>query len=149
MFGSLLFEHETENNTIKKTVEAAALRGAVLSGAVLSGVDLSDWIPRITNIHQRVYGAASAKGALDMGTWHGGDDFCGTTHCRAGWVTHLAGEGGRVLDGMMGTAAAAALIYRASDPSLEKVPDFYCGNEEALDDMKRLAELEASKTEQP
>jgi hypothetical protein len=44
----------------------------------------------------------------------------------------------------MGTPAAAAMIYMASDPTLEKVPDFYCSNEEALSDMKRLAESEAS-----
>jgi hypothetical protein len=40
----------------------------------------------------------------------------------------------------MGTPAAAAVIYMASDPKLEKVPDFYASNEAALEDMKRLAE---------
>lgn len=44
----------------------------------------------------------------------------------------------------LGTPAAAALIYMASDPKLEKVPDFHCGNEEALADMKRLADEEAA-----
>lgn len=76
-----------------------------------------------------------------MGSWHK-NGFCGTTHCRAGWVTHLAGEGGKVLDGAYGTASAAALIYIASDPKLERVPDFFCDNETALADMKRLAEME-------
>ena len=42
------------------------------------------------------------------------------------------------------TPAAAALIYLASDPKIEKIPNFYCGNDEALADMKRLAELEAA-----
>ena len=54
----------------------------------------------------------------------------------------LAGEGGAALEFAMGTPAAAALIYMASDPALEKIPDFYCGDAEALADMKRLAELE-------
>ena len=37
------------------------------------------------------------------------------------------------------TPSAAALIYIKSDPKLSKVPDFYCGNEDSLADMKKLA----------
>jgi hypothetical protein len=74
-----------------------------------------------------------------MGVWHAS---CGTTHCRAGWVIALAGEGGRVLEGCYGTPAAAALIYAASDTKLDRIPDFYCSNTEALDDMERLAKAE-------
>ena len=138
----------------------ADLRGADLRGADLSGADLSranlrgadlrganlsdaDWIPVIPNIHASVYAAASAEGALDMGVWHQ-NGFCGTTHCRAGWVTHLAGNAGRVMDGIMGPAAAAALIYAKSDPQMERVPDFYASNEAALADMKRLADAEVA-----
>ncbi len=124
-------------------LSGADLSGADLRGAVLSDADLrdavlsdADWIPKIENIHQAVYAAASAPDALDMGDWH----RCETTHCRAGWVTHLAGEGGKVLEGCYGPASAAALIYMASDPTLEKIPDFYCDNKAALADMKRLAE---------
>jgi hypothetical protein len=126
-------------------LRGADLRGADLSDADLRGADLRGACPvKIENIHQRVFEAASKDGALNMGDWHNGN-FCGTTHCRAGWVTHLAGEGGRALDWAMGTPAAAALIYMASDPTLERIPDFYCSNEQALEDMKRLAELEAEK----
>ncbi|WP_283177879.1 pentapeptide repeat-containing protein [Gemmobacter sp. 24YEA27] len=122
----------------------AVLSGAVLRGAVLRGADLrgADWIPRIENIHQKVYAAASAPEALNMGSWHQ-DGYCGTTHCRAGWVCVLAGPGGKVLEGVYGTDAAAALIYQASDPKLERVPSWYATNSEALNDMKRLAEAEA------
>jgi uncharacterized protein YjbI with pentapeptide repeats len=123
-------------------LRGAALRGAVLRGAVLIGADLrgsdlsgSDWLPKIENIHVAVLAAASNPGALDMNQWH----KCGTTHCRAGWVVTLAGDGGRVLEGVYGTAAAAALIYQASDPTLECIPDFYCSNEDAMADMARLA----------
>jgi uncharacterized protein YjbI with pentapeptide repeats len=132
-------------------LRGADLRGANLSDANLSGVDLrgadlsGSWIPRIENIHQAIYEAAVKPGALDMGTWHAGD-YCGTTHCRAGWTVVLAGDGGRVLEGCYGTAAAAALIYQASDPTLERIPDFYASNDSALADMKRLAEAEANKT---
>lgn len=121
-------------------LRGANLSGANLSGAYLSGAYLSECPVKIEGIHQKVYAAASVPDALDMSNWHA----CDTTHCRAGWVVHLAGDGGRALEWMMWTPAAAAMIYMASDPTLEKVPDFYCSNEEALADMKRLAEAEAA-----
>jgi hypothetical protein len=123
----------------------ANLSDANLSGANLSDANLrgADWIPVIPNIHSTVYEAASAGGALDMGSWHS-NGFCGTTHCRAGWVTHLAGEAGRVMEGIMGTAAAAALIYAKSDPKMKRVPNFHATDEAALADMKRLADAEAA-----
>jgi hypothetical protein len=122
-------------------LSSAVLRGAVLSGADLRGADLrdADWIPKIENIHQRIFDAASAEGALDMVSWHRGG-YCGTTHCRAGWAVVLAGPGGRVLEGVYGTGTAAALIYQASDPKLERIPNWIDSNEGALADMKRLAE---------
>jgi hypothetical protein len=134
----------------------ADLSGADLSGADLSGADLSDvdlsgadlsgalkGVPVIEGIHKKVYEAASKPYALDMGNWHK-TDACGTTHCRAGWVVALAGGGGRAMEFCLGTPAAAALIYMASDPKIEKIPNFYSGNQEALDDMKRLADAEAA-----
>ena len=115
----------------------ADLSDADLSGADLRGADLSVCPVKIENIHSKIYEAASQPGALKMGTWH-----CGTAHCRAGWVVTLAGEVGKALEFAMGTPAAAAMIYLASDPNLERMPDFYTTNEDALADMKRLAELE-------
>jgi len=112
----------------------ANLRDADLSGANLRDADLSECSVKIKDIHKTVYAAASKEGALDMQDWH-----CGTSHCRAGWVVELAGEGGKALERAIGTSAAAAMIYMASDPKLEKVPDFYASNEGALEDMKRLA----------
>jgi Pentapeptide repeats (8 copies) len=118
----------------------AYLRGANLSGAYLSGADLGGAnLPpvKIPDIHKAIYAAASKPGALDMGAWH-----CGTAHCRAGWAVTLAGEGGAALEWAMGTPAAAAMIYLASDPALERIPNFYASNEDALADMKLLAEKE-------
>ena len=96
----------------------------------------------IPYIHQAVYAAAAQPGALDMDSWH---HACGTTHCRAGWVITLAGDGGKALEWALGTPAAAALIYQASDPKLERVPDFYCDSATALEDMRRLAEAESAQ----
>jgi hypothetical protein len=123
----------------------AVLRDAVLSGANLSGAVLSgaDWMPKIENIHQRILEAASAEGALNMESWHQ-NGYCGTTHCRAGWTVVLAGEGGRVLEGVYGTGAAAALIYQASDPTLERIPNWLDDNDSAMADMKRLADAAVS-----
>ena len=128
----------------RAVLRGADLRGAVLRGAVLRDADLSrglSGVPFIKDIHQTVYAAASKPGCLDMSSWH----YCETTHCRAGWVVTLAGEGGKALEWAMGTPAAAAMIYLKSDPSIEKIPDFYADNDDALEDMKRLAELEAAR----
>jgi hypothetical protein len=148
-------------------LRAANLSDAILSDAILSGADLSsanlsdanligadlrrailsgaridlDNVPRIPDIHRSVYAAASRPNALNMSTWHS----CGTTHCRGGWITTLAGEAGRALEERLDMPTAAALIYMASDPTLERIPDFYSSNETALADMKRLAEMEANR----
>ena len=42
IFGNLLFEHEAENNTIKKTLEEAMKSGANLGGAYLGDANLGD-----------------------------------------------------------------------------------------------------------
>ncbi len=120
-------------------LRGAVLRGADLTDAVLRGADLTgnlEGVPSIPEIHKTVYDAVSKTGALNMSNWH----TCETTHCRAGWVVHLAGAAGAAMEYCMGTPAAAALIYLKSDPKLEKIPNFYADNDEALADMKRLAE---------
>jgi uncharacterized protein YjbI with pentapeptide repeats len=121
-------------------LSVADLRGADMSGAILSGANLRD-APIIPNIHQAIYAAASADRALDMGEWH----KCETTHCRAGWAVHLAGAAGYELEEKIGSAAAGALIYLASDPDIGRMPNFYTTNELALADMKARAEAEKAK----
>ena len=64
---------------------------------------------------------------------------CETTHCRAGWVIHTAGAEGYALEKETSSVFAAMQIYKAS--GYEISPNrFYDSNEEALEDMKRLAE---------
>jgi hypothetical protein len=78
-----------------------------------------------------------------MGQWHS----CNTTHCRAGWAVHLAGEEGYALERFHGglTGHAALLIYNASSPDIHVSPTrFYGTNADAMADMKRCADEEAA-----
>lgn len=95
-------------------------------------------ISKIENIHQKVYEAASKEGALNMKAWH----TCGTTHCRGGWVVHLAGGAGYALKYFYGDLLAAQLIYRESGYQINPCR-FFDLDKDALADMKRLAEKEA------
>jgi len=100
-------------------------------------------VPTIESIHTRVLEAVSKPDALDMGMWH----TCNTTHCRAGWVVHLAGEAGYALERFHNTALAAQLIYKASNPAMPVSPTrFYETNEVALADMRRMADLESARS---
>ena len=125
-------------------LSGADLSGAVLSGAVLSGADLSGAVLsgaeyyKVSNLHTKILAAIEAGGTLEMSTWH----TCETAHCRAGWAVHLAGNAGRLLESIYGSEMAGALIHQASCPWLEKVPDFHCGNEAALKDIKTCAAKE-------
>ena len=74
-----------------------------------------------------------------MGDWH----TCDTTHCRAGWVVHLAGKAGYELEDKLGTPLAAAKIYsESSEIKVHWALRFFEENEIAMEDMKRCAGLE-------
>ena len=73
-----------------------------------------------------------------MNQWH----TCDTTHCRAGWVVHLAGSEGKALEERFRTPLAALMIYRESSALKVGMNDFYDTNEIALRKMKELAEKE-------
>lgn len=132
------------------------LRDAGLGGADLGGADLRDAdlygaslsrshlvntimpqidVPIVHDIHTAIYKAVTSHGSLDMKFWH----TCETTHCRAGWAIHLAGDAGRSLEEKVGSNVAGALIYMASDPSLERVPDWVASNKDAMEDIKKMA----------
>jgi ribosomal protein S11 len=85
-----------------------------------------------------VYEAVNNPGALDMSQWH----TCNTTHCRAGWVTFLAGEAGAALEKQTSTEFAAMQIYKKSSAIKVSPMRFYENNEVALKDMQRCAEEE-------
>ena len=97
-------------------------------------------IPKIDRLHTKVLAAASVPGALDMSEWH----TCGTCHCRAGWIVRLAGDEGRALESEFSTEFAAMLIASESGHPISP-SRFYDSDEDALKDMKRMANLEASQ----
>ena len=67
IFGKLLFEHEAEDNTIKKTLEEAVKRGAYLRGAYLVDANL-----RGANLGGAYLGDANLGGAYLGGANLGG-----------------------------------------------------------------------------
>ena len=130
------------------------LRGSNLSGSDLRGSNLSDsdlsgsnlrgvvGLPdavSVPSLHRRILDAIDNGGTLNMVSWH----TCATTHCRAGWAVSLAGPAGEELESRLGPSLAGALIHLASCPQLDgQVPDFLASDEDAMEDIKRLAALE-------
>jgi hypothetical protein len=124
-------------------LRGADLRGADLSGADLRGAVLRDAVLRddkykVPDLHTKMLAAIDAGGTLDMSTWH----TCETTHCRAGWAITLAGDAGRDLEDRCGSALAGAIISLSSCPWMDRVPDFYASDDDALADIKACAERE-------
>ena len=92
-------------------------------------------VPKIENIHQKLAEAVKLESALDMSDWHAP---CGTSHCRAGWIVHLAGKEGYELEKETSTLFAAQQIYKASGYRIS--PNrFFDSKEKALEDINRLA----------
>ena len=82
IFGKLLFEHEAEDNTIKKTLEEAVkncanLRGANLGGANLGDANLGDANLRGANLRGAYLGGANLGGANLGGANLGGANLRG------------------------------------------------------------------------
>ena len=137
---------------IQFTAEIEAAKGVSLSvtPGLAVGADLSDAsligasnitidVPIIDCIDAKILAAIELGGTLNMDIWHGKDGACGTTHCRAGWATHLAGEQGKELEKEFGPQRAAAMIYRASGPGVP-APWFFASNEAARVDIRKCAE---------
>ncbi len=92
-------------------------------------------VPVVPELDRKILTAIDGgTGGLNMSTWHS----CETTHCRAGWAVHLAGEAGYALEKALGgsTRRAGALIYKCS---VGYVPHFFASNDAAMADMRRRA----------
>ena len=112
----------------------ADLSYANLGSANLSGADLGGFnAPSIPDIDAAILAAIENGGTLEMGEWH----TCETTHCRAGWAIHLAGDAGRALETRIGPSAAGALIYAASGS--HPVPYWHAANAKAMADLRERA----------
>ena len=94
-------------------------------------------VPVVEHLDARILAAVDSGGSLEMSDWH----VCETTHCRAGWAVHLAGEAGYALERTLGgTEYAGRAIYRASTG---RSPYFFASTEEALEDLRRCAAEDA------
>jgi hypothetical protein len=131
-------------------LEGADLEGAVLKGADLEGADLRDanlqdaslrgaklqdakldYIPGSQDLLKKVAEHALAKeDSLEMCDWH----RCDTTHCIAGWATHLHPEG-RDLEDKYGTEVAGLLLLGSEAHS-----HFFDYNEDAKRYLKSVLE---------
>jgi hypothetical protein len=100
--------------------------------------------PIIADIHQTVFAAASQPHALAMQTWH----TCENTHCWAGWVVTLAGPAGKALETFFDTPLAAMKILDASSPLRVSPVRFFENNEDALREMRKLADQEAAQQQE-
>jgi len=129
-------------NLVRANLVRANLDGANLDGANLPVAD----IPIIPNIDAAILAEIEKGGKLDMGSWHGPQDhWCGTTHCRAGWAVHIAGEKGKALQDRVGPQLAGTLIYQASRPG-KPVPWFFMSTEDAIADIRACAAEQQART---
>jgi hypothetical protein len=93
-------------------------------------------VPVIPDIDKQILARIEAgTGRLEMNSWH----TCDTTHCRAGWAIHLAGEKGYELEKQHGPQYAGRLIYLAATG---RVPHFFATNDRALEDIREQAALQ-------
>ena len=130
----------------RANLTGANLTGTNLADAYLADANLAgaakidpDGIPIVQNIDAAILSAIEAGGTLDMTLWHGREgNWCGTTHCRAGWAIHLAGEKGKALQDKVGPRMAGAMIYRVSRPG-EPAPWFFASDPDALADIRKCA----------
>ena len=77
IFGKLLFEHEAEDNTIKKTLEEAVKSGANLGDAYLGGANLGGANLRGTYLRGAYLRGANLGGANLGGAYLGGANLGG------------------------------------------------------------------------
>ena len=75
--GSILFEYEKEDNTLKKTVEEAVREGADLEGADLGGANLEGADLGGANLEGAYLGGANLRGANLEGAYLGGANLEG------------------------------------------------------------------------
>jgi len=142
------------NQGTRAYLTGAYLMAANLTDANLTDANLDQEIPVIPQLDVKVLAAIeAAPERFDMSSWHmfasdidettaapsgllEAGAACGTTHCRAGWAIHLAGEAGYALEKRVGPHAAGTLIYLKSTG---RVPSFSASGDDALEDIRACA----------
>jgi hypothetical protein len=98
-------------------------------------------VPVVGQLDAKILNAVEKEGfALDMSAWH----TYQTTHCRAGFAIHFAGEAGYALERKFDPQTAGAMIYRASTG---RVPHFFATDKNALHDIRRSARIQTLAAE--
>ena len=154
ILGEILPEEAIEPSVAIRVGAGADLAGANLARAYLARANLARAIeiddaeiPTVDKIDMKILAAIECGGLLDMSAWHGPDNnICGTTHCRAGWAVHLAGDAGIALQAKVGPQSAGAMIYRKSRPS-QPAPWFFASNDDALADIRKCAAEQAKNAD--
>lgn len=123
----------TESNLTGADLRNVDLYDNDFSGANMEGALLPDGVPVVPDLDRQILAAVGDGHGLDMESWH----RCSTIHCIAGWAVTLAGQAGAALESLVGTNAAAALIYAASGS--HPVPDFFATHSDALAELRRRA----------
>jgi hypothetical protein len=111
IWGSLLFEYESENNSIKKTLEKAYLSGANLSGSDLSGSDLSR-----VDLSGVDLSGAYLSGANLSGSDLSGSDLSGANLKLAQSITRICPEEGA----FVGYKKASGCVVKVEIPAEAK-----------------------------
>lgn len=114
---------------------------------ILNGPD----VPVVENLNTKTLALIEGNPAsFTMAHWHGFVDpwdpecdvRCGTSHCRAGWAIALAGKLGEELEYAFGPLTAGMLIFAKSCPRETKLPDFFCTEEDAIQQIREAAARE-------
>ena len=145
--GRVLFECDLPSDTpsgmvARMALEKATVRGADLRGAGLrvAGLRGADGEPLRATPEQSIENLDKVraiilddKSRLEMGHWHGGNDWvdrtcaeeavCGTTHCLAGWLQVCSTKPeirkmGAEMAGILSAPVAAKMFFRQPDEVL-------------------------------
>ena len=95
-------------------------------------------VPVVERLDAKILERIEGGAGLEMGSWH----TCETTHCRAGWAVHMAGEAGYALERLYGPQRTGRMIYTAS---VGRVPHFFASNERALEDLREQAAIQTAQ----
>ena len=110
-----------------------------------NGIDAFAVAYRVPDIDAKILSLVEQEPTkFDMLNWHGDlectvENWCNTTHCRAGYAICLAGQPGFDLQKKYGFELAGKMIYAVSRQDMP-LPDFFATKDDALDDIRASAE---------